>query len=399
MKYSALAKTLKVAIEQHFLEVEGKIYTDIAFDYGYWREYLEVFDRVEPVARVGEADKVPDGWVRADGPGVRFHKVCDYLGFWSFLLHWPIVLRDCARSLGRPGPVLLRMGNISLMCWLYLVLNGRPYAFEVVGHAGQGATMVKNVQVFKLGLLIGFVQHYLCRVQAAGAACASYVSQYVRSLYPTRNGREWVFSSVKLPEGVFCTPREADAFRHTPLRIVSVGRIEPEKGHHVLIEAMAELGRRGESEITLDIVGPGSQIEPLKQLCGKLGLVNHVCLLGKIPPGEPVRDVLDRADLFVLPSLTEGMPRALLEAMARGVPAIGSRAGGIVELLPPESLVEPGDVKALAEKIAMVLAVPERLADMSQKGVAVARKYSQNVMDARKRKFWRCIQKTCISGR
>lgn len=396
MKHSC---ALAVAIEQHFVEVEGKVYTDIAFDYDYWREYLEVFDRVEPVARVGKADKVPDGWVRADGPGVRFHKVCDYLGFWSFLRHWPRVLRDCARALGQPGPVLLRMGNISLMCWLYLVLNGRPYAFEVVGHAGQGATMVKNVQIFKLGHLIGFIQHYLCRVQAAGAACASYVSQYVRSLYPARRGREWVFSSVKLPEDVFCVPREAKAFKHEPHRIVSVGRIEPEKGHHILIQAMAELGRKGESRVTLDIVGPGSQIEPLKQLCGELGLADRVRLLGRIPPGEPIRDLLDQADLFVLPSLTEGMPRALLEAMARGVPAIGSRAGGIVELLPSESLVEPGDPQALADKIATVLDDSERLADMSQKGVAVARKYRQDVMDARKRKFWRCIQRTCVSSR
>ena len=87
--------------------------------------------------------------------------------------------------------------------------------------------------------------------------------------------------------------------------------------------------------------------------------------LGQLPAGEMVRAQLDKADLFILPSKTEGLPRALVEAMARALPCIGTTVGGIPELLPSEDLVPPGDVKALAETIEDVLRRPERLAKMS----------------------------------
>ena|GEM_PF-3963808 len=65
---------LKVAIEQHLLEAAGKMNTDTAFSYDYWREYLEVFGRVVPIARVGSVGKVPEGWIRAS---VTYHLKSD----------------------------------------------------------------------------------------------------------------------------------------------------------------------------------------------------------------------------------------------------------------------------------------------------------------------------------
>ncbi|MFQ5473424.1 MAG: glycosyltransferase family 4 protein [Dehalococcoidia bacterium] len=388
---STAAKALKVGIETHFLDVDGHIYTDMMFDYEYWHEYVEVFDEVVAIARVGHADQVPKDWLRADGEHVRFQAVYDYLGFWNFLRHLPRVFRDCGRAVAEPGPVLLRMGNISFMCWLHLMLARRPYAFEVVGHAGLGATTVKNVQLLHLGRLIGWVQHRLCRIQASRAACASYVSEYVRSLYPTRCGREWVFSSVKLPDSAYREPRSEQAFDHTRKRIVSVGRVEPEKGHHVLIQAAAEMKRGGFDDFTVDIAGPGSRIEAMRQLAAELGVADHVKLLGFVQPGPNLESLLDRSDLFVLPSLTEGMPRARLEALARGLPAIGSRTGGITEVLPQGSQVSPDDAQTLANVIVSSAGNPERLAAMSRQGVATARAYRHDLMNDRKHAFWRTI--------
>lgn len=61
-----------VVIEQHFVEYQGAIYTDIAFAYPYWQEYLEVFGKVCPVARVRKLTTLLEGWQRADGPNVCF---------------------------------------------------------------------------------------------------------------------------------------------------------------------------------------------------------------------------------------------------------------------------------------------------------------------------------------
>ncbi|MFH0983850.1 MAG: glycosyltransferase family 4 protein [Planctomycetota bacterium] len=390
---------LLAAVEQHFVEVDGRIYTDIAFDYAYWSEYLAVFNEVEPIARVRPAERVPEGWLRADGPHVRFHKVYDYLGFWHFLRCFPRVLGDCRRATREKAAVLLQVGNIAQMCWLHLLLARRPYAFEVVGHPAEASRPVKNVQILGLNRVIGFVGFQLCRAQAARAACASYVSNYLQTVFPTRSGREWVFSNVKLPESEFRTPRPAGTFEHVPKHILSVGRVEPEKGHHVLVQAVAELKRRGEDRLRLDIVGPGREIEPLRRLCQQWGVAERVRILGFVSPGEPFQALMDQADLFVLPSFTEGMPRALLEAMARGTPAVGSHAGGIIEVLPEDCLVPPGDASALADKIADVLASPARLAEMSRRNVEIARRFHQDTMNQRKHEFWRCIWETQASAR
>ncbi len=383
---------LRVAIESHFVRVDGRVYTRLAFDYPYWSSYLDVFDGVEPVARVRRLPDVPSQWVRADGPGVVFNPVRDYVGFWQFLGCWPSLLRDCSRAVRGDAPVLLRMGNVALFCWLLLALRRRPYAFEVVGHAGEGARQVRNVQALGLNRLICWCLHRLCERMARGAYCASYVSEYVRRLYPTKSGREWVFSSVTLKDEAFASPRDARSFAESDPVLVSVGRLEPEKGHHILVEAVASLRRTGFRPVHLKIAGPGREMQHLRHLAERNGIADRVELLGRLEPGPAVRDLLDRATLFVLPSLTEGMPRALLEAMARGLPAIGSRAGGIVEILPDECLVRPGDASELAAKLREVLSSPIQLAALSALSVVTARNWRWEEMQMRKQAFWQCIR-------
>ena len=95
---------------------------------------------------------------------------------------------------------------------------------------------------------------------------------------------------------------------------------------------------------------------------------------GSLPRAEVFRRI-DACDLFVMPSRTEGLPRALVEAMARAAPAIGSRVGGIADLLEDGVngvLVEPGDTRALADALVRVLSsrtLVERLAQAARASV------------------------------
>jgi len=96
--------------------------------------------------------------------------------------------------------------------------------------------------------------------------------------------------------------------------------------------------------------------------------------------------------LFVLPSRTEGLPRAMIEAMARGLPCVGSAVNGIPELLPVEDMVPPNDVPALAEKIREVLTNPERMAQMSARNLDKAREYADNVLYERRTAFYQHLK-------
>ena len=100
---------------------------------------------------------------------------------------------------------------------------------------------------------------------------------------------------------------------------------------------------------------------------------------------------MDGADLFVLPSRGEGLPRAAIEAMARGLPVLGTTVGGFPELLPDDDLVPPGDVRSLVNKIREVLGSPERMTTMSARNLEQAREYRQEKLRSRQTAFNQCL--------
>jgi glycosyltransferase involved in cell wall biosynthesis len=131
-----------------------------------------------------------------------------------------------------------------------------------------------------------------------------------------------------------------------------VGRLVPVKGLDVLLDACAELARSG-GRFRLCLVGDGPLRGSLEQRAGRLGLGGKVQFCGPRPHGQ-LPDWFRAADLFVLPSRSEGLPSVLLEATACGTPFVASRVGGIPEVAGPEGsrLVPPGDAGLLAVALA-----------------------------------------------
>jgi glycosyltransferase involved in cell wall biosynthesis len=132
--------------------------------------------------------------------------------------------------------------------------------------------------------------------------------------------------------------------------VASVGRLVPIKGHPHLVEAFAEVSRRRPGS-RLMLVGDGPLRAALDGRIRELGLEGGVLLTGH---RDDVARLLRAADLFVLPSLNEGLGMVLVEAMASGLATVASRVGGIPEVVLDRDtglLVPPGDPGALADAI------------------------------------------------
>ena len=208
--------------------------------------------------------------------------------------------------------------------------------------------------------------------------------------YPCPNFSVGV-SDVDLPERALVSssrlPPQGGTFN-----LIFVGTMNQlYKAPDVLIDAVAAGVQEG-LDLKLTLIGDGKHRSELEARAKSLGLGERVSFLGQLCGGDAVMAQLDLADLFVLPSHQEGLPRAMVEAMARALPCIGSTVGGIPELLPPEDMVPPGDATALANKIREVVTNPERMTRMSARNLEKAKDYRDEVLEERRNQFYRYVR-------
>jgi glycosyltransferase involved in cell wall biosynthesis len=153
--------------------------------------------------------------------------------------------------------------------------------------------------------------------------------------------------------------RRALGFEEEETLYTVVGTLKEQKGHRYLIEAVAPLIQRTR-QLHLLVVGDGELRDSLKAQVHAAGIERNVHFLGN---RSDVPTILAASDVFVLPSLWEGLPMALIEAMASGLPVIATLVSGsqqVVEHNQSGILVPPGEVAALRQAMEALLSDPER---------------------------------------
>lgn len=167
-----------------------------------------------------------------------------------------------------------------------------------------------------------------------------------------------VHNGIPFREGDRSSLRNELDISANELLIVAVGNLYPVKGHAVLLRALGQLQRSGtiaRAPWRLAIAGRGEEEQKLRVLAAEQGIADRVTLLGF---RKDVPDVLAAADVFVMPSLSEGLPLALVEAMAAGLPVVVSDVGGVPEVAVAGReaiLVPPGDPARLADGLGTLL--------------------------------------------
>ncbi len=405
--------TVVIPIEERYYRTpDGSLWTQGPHAYSFWQRYLTVFDRVRVVARVLDVSEPTSSAKRMDGRAVECFPVPYYVGVAQFLMRARAVRRAVRRSVEISHAVIMRVsGNLANLLEPTLIAAKHPYGLEVISDPydlyAPGAVQNPLRPVFRWWF------PYALRRQCARAAGVAYVTERtLQESYPciaysvgmsdvVLNEEALVskspaftthYSSVDLAnnDGIQGIRSGRDLARR--MEIVTVGSLEqPYKGVDILIKAVAECIAAGR-EIRLTIVGDGHYRASLEQLAKQLGISNSVRLTGQLTSAQAVRSVLDDSDLFVLASRTEGLPRAMIEAMARGLPCIGTNVGGIPELLEPDELVAPNDAGALASKIAGTLSRPEHMMQLSARNLEKAGGYRVEILDARRKQFFEHIR-------
>jgi glycosyltransferase involved in cell wall biosynthesis len=156
------------------------------------------------------------------------------------------------------------------------------------------------------------------------------------------------------------------------------------KGQDYVIQAIAELNKQGYN-YEYRLVGGGDKAR-LQSIAEKYRVADKVIFEGSIPH-ERVFDYLDDIDIYVQPSKTEGLPRALIEAMSRGCPCIGSNAGGIPELLDNAYIFRSGNVKELVTILANFDV--EKMVKQAKRNFEFSKGYAKEVIETRRNEFFK----------
>ena len=252
------------------------------------------------------------------------------------------------------------------------VLHAHGYRFDIVlalfgrsldaariatVHGYTTGPLLSKITVYNLADKIAHL--FLTRIVCVSAATAAKLLRKGASVSVIRNGVD----VDTVPMRPF-DERPAGA----PTRLIAIGRLSHEKAFDVLISALGHAALR-DRLLTLDIYGDGPERERLELLVRNNAFEN-VRLVGF---RAEAASQISSYDLLVMPSLTEGMPVTLLEAMSAGVKIVATQVGGIPEMLsryPASVTCEPGSVSRLAETIAHAL---EKLPAASERDVQQAR--------------------------
>ena len=132
-------------------------------------------------------------------------------------------------------------------------------------------------------------------------------------------------------------------------------------------------------------------MQSMKDLAVNLNVQNQIFFKGNVN-SEEVRENLKNSDLFVLASKTEGLPRAIIEAMAMGLPCIGTNVGGIPELLEQDVLVEKNNAEKLALKILSVLKDESFYNKQSKRNLQETQQYLQESLDRKRLRFYEYLK-------
>ncbi|MBB6674813.1 glycosyltransferase family 4 protein [Cohnella nanjingensis] len=374
----------------------GRYYSGGKLPYKVWQRYLNVFDQMTVVGRgrklPAEADTT--GKTLSSGPNVEFLVMPSLSNPVNKLTKKGYVERMLTDAILQADAVIARLPSELGAEAIRLARKfGKPFAVEVVACAWDGLWNYGNVQ----GKLYAPFSYQKTRALVRQAPFAIYVTDaFLQRRYPNKTGRIGVCSNVEIAEPPSeVLERRLARIRNKPadepLVFGLIGSLNGRtKGIEVALRALARI-RDKLPPFEFRILGDGAQ-DRWKALADRLSLGDAVKFCGVLPSGQAVWEWLDGIDHYLQPSFQEGLPRAAIEAMSRGCPVIGSTAGGIPELIPPDCLHKPGNDRQLAERILAFAGRTEELIAQAERNFARSADFVKTKLDDQRERFWQSFR-------
>ena len=382
------------AHDHRFIAAEGAFWSESQFEAALWARYLEHFDVLTVVARHGN---LPDGkgiaqMELSSSPNVEFNLFPNLSNLRGLTLTRPSAARRMQKLVALHDIVIARLpSEIGFLAVSTARAAGKPWAVEVVGCPWDGMWHYGSIT----GRFYAPIAWLRMRHALQLSNHAIYVTRnFLQQRYPTRakniaSASNVILNSVSpsvLEARLIKISNIPNRTKKHKLRIGLIGTLQNRyKGIQTLLAAIAK-GRNHLPSLSLHILGSGDPT-PWRAEAATLGVADLVHFEGTLNTGEPILRWLDTIDIYIQPSLQEGLPRAVIEAMSRGCPVLATTTAGIPELVPESDLVRPGNVAALAELLCKRATDYAWMAASARSNWKTAQNYDADKLDARRSTF------------
>ena len=370
--------------------VNGDIWTSQGFSMILWQRYLVKFDHVYIMARVQHiSEPSGDNLYKLDDSRVTVIDLPYYVGFNQYL-GVRRKIQSIIRTFIKPGNAYIcrvpgLIGSIAAFC---LKRKGIPYGVEIVGDPWDALSprgfKSRFARVFQL---IGCLQ---LKKVVRNASSALYVTNYMlQQKYPVKDGVFTVgASNVVLKDDCYSSqPRLVSHSYGKKIKMLAIGSLEQMyKAPDVVLQALVLVKNRGYNPY-LTWFGDGRYRLPMIKMAEELNLQDNVNFVGSVKQ-DTIREEFAKTDLFVHASRAEGLPRALVEAMAYGLPCIGSSIAGIPELLNSHALVKPDDIIGLADIMIKFITDNDFAQSEANRNWEESKKYHDTILTTRRLVFY-----------
>lgn len=393
---------LLVLLEMHFFKYKGKVYTEVTADYNFWSRYLEVFDNLTVCARMSEAGKNfdPSKYLLSSRENVDFIELPDFQGVNGLIKNYFKVKKIIKQAIRTCNCAIFRVPSpISMVAYSEIKKSGRPFAIELMMNPYTAHS--KDALKHPLQPIIQYLITKQTKNICMNANGVSYVTEYVlQKMYPCRamlfnqdndNYFTAEYSTITLREDDFHF-RDWKMENSNPIVLVHSGKMENyRKGQVTFLKVVKKLVEN-EKSVKAIMIGDGGKRVEFENLAKQFNISEYVEFKGWISGFDAIKNELRKGDIFIFPTIGEGLPRSVIEAMANGLVCVSSPVDGVVELIDSDYLADFDDVERFVQIISKLMENPELLKKISLFNTEKAKKYHESMLKLKRKEFYLKLQ-------
>ncbi len=357
--------------------------------------YLCAFDSIRVAFRsqlVGRHEDLGKYCYKMDVPNVSFIPIPFFQGPKQFIGKYLSVINTLKNGIHNIDFAILRLPSTTAFAALKVLKKRKiPYATEIVFDCQDAVDTSESFLNKTVWRILHKMQVKACN-EACGVSCVT--AHYLQQRYfPLRKDAITShYSSIELSPDFFLSERKYPKKNvFTLVHVSNQVQFNSRKGHNELIDVISILNKRNK-RVRIVFIGEdyGGGIYLLTKYAESLGVAEDVLFTGYLSKRE-LRQQLEDADIAILPTRAEGLPRVVIEAMALGLPCITSPVSGNPELINGDFLVSYDDVEGMAKACNILIDSKEIYERESRDNFIKSKEYSSEVLNPRRTEFYKSL--------